>query len=82
MVPRSIEKERQGINKDQNLRTEIIKLWHAGSQIGHSGIETILKRFLTLFYRKRVRTEVKQFIQRCDVYEKTKSDLTVYPGLL
>lgn len=57
-------------------------LWHAGSQGGHSGVEATLKRLLTLFYWKHMRTDVKQFIQRCDVCQKVKSDLAAYPGLL
>ena len=58
------------VGKDQSLRTEIMTLWHAGSQGGHSGVEATLKRLLTLFYWKHMRTDVKQFIQRCDVCQK------------
>ncbi|KAH0702597.1 hypothetical protein KY285_016875 [Solanum tuberosum] len=46
------------IGKDQSLRTEIMTLWHVGSQGGHSGVEATLKRLLTLFYWKHMRTDV------------------------
>lgn len=48
----------------------------------HSGVEATLRRLLTLFYWKNIREEVKKFIQGCDICQKNKSDLTVYPGLL
>lgn len=70
------------IGKVKSLRNDIISLWHDGPLGGHSGVEATLKRLLTLFYWKNMRTEVKDFIQRCDVCQKNKSDLAAYPGLL
>jgi len=63
------------IGKVQSLRNDIMSLWHAVPLGGHLGVEATLKRLLTLFYWKNMRTEVKGFIQRCDVCQKKKSDL-------
>lgn len=70
------------IGNVQSLRTDIITLWHAGPLGGHSGVEATLKRLLTLFYWRNTRTEVRGFIQKCDICQKNKSDLAAYPGLL
>ncbi|KAH0633599.1 hypothetical protein KY284_036385 [Solanum tuberosum] len=51
------------IGKDQNLRTEIMTLWHSGSQEGHSGVEATLKRLLTLFYWKHMRIDINSLLR-------------------
>lgn len=75
-------KGRLVVGKFGQLRNDIITLWHSTPQGGHSGVDATLRRLLSLFYWKGPRKDVKTFVQRCDTCQKSKADLTAYPGLM
>lgn len=56
--------------KVYELRRQIMTLWHSSPQGGHSGVEATLKRLLTLFYWKGIRTDVQEFVRKCDNLSK------------
>lgn len=69
------------VGKDQQLRKDIIALWHSTPQGYHSGIEATLKRVMTLFYWKEIRDDVKIFVPKCNACQRSKADLAAYRGL-
>ncbi|KAF3662663.1 hypothetical protein FXO38_11049 [Capsicum annuum] len=75
-------KGRLVIGKDLQLRKNIITLWHATPQGWHSGMDATTKRLQALFYWKSLNSDVRDFINKCDTYQRNKYDASAYPGLL
>ncbi|KAF3629835.1 hypothetical protein FXO37_28741 [Capsicum annuum] len=75
-------KGRLVVGKDLQLRKDIITLWHATLQGGHSGMDATIKRLQALFYWKSLNSDVKDFVNKCDTCQRNKYDASAYPGLL
>ncbi|GJV76968.1 retrotransposon-related protein [Tanacetum coccineum] len=48
----------------------------------HSGIEATIQRIQGFCYWKKLRKQVKEFVSKCTVCQRSKPDLCAYPGLL
>ncbi|OIT20080.1 hypothetical protein A4A49_39442 [Nicotiana attenuata] len=57
------KKGRLVVGPDQQLRKDIIKLWHDAPAGGHSGRENTYRRLSTLFWWKNMREEVQQHVK-------------------
>lgn len=75
-------KGRLVVGNDPQLRKQIMGLWHATPQGGHSGMDATIKRLQSLFYWKTLIQDVREFINRCDIFQRHKYDASAYPGLL
>ncbi|GJT91008.1 putative mitochondrial protein [Tanacetum coccineum] len=56
--------------------------FHYDSNGGHSGIEATIQRIQGFCYWKKLRKQVKEFVSKCTVCQRSKPDLCAYPGLL
>lgn len=70
------------IGSDQTLRQKILYLWHNSVGGGYSGIDHTYRRVASLFYWKGMKTDVEEYVKKCDVCQKSKYDHFAYPGLL
>ncbi|KAK4435219.1 hypothetical protein Salat_0685200 [Sesamum alatum] len=48
---------------------------------GHSGINGTLQRVKSMFYWPKMKDDVVQWVQNCDVCQRAKSENTPYPGV-
>ena len=60
-------KGRLVVGNDQNLRLQIVHLFHDSSSGGHSGIHATYKRLSSLFYWPNMEKQIRQYIRECDV---------------
>nr|GEZ28980.1 hypothetical protein [Tanacetum cinerariifolium] len=70
------------VGKNDALRTALMTHFHSGSVGGHVGVQATLHKLCSLFYWRKMRRELKQFVRECDVCQRSKLDLSSYPGLL
>ncbi|GKE44054.1 reverse transcriptase [Tanacetum coccineum] len=70
------------VGKNDTLRRELLHHFHSGPVGGHVGVQATLHKLCSLFYWRKMRREIKQFVKECDVYQRCKHDLSSYPGLL
>ncbi|GJV55960.1 retrotransposon-related protein [Tanacetum coccineum] len=70
------------VGKNEALRTELLTHFHSGPVGGHVGVKATLHKVCSLFYWRKIRREIKQFVRECDVCQRCKPDLSSYPGLL
>lgn len=70
------------VGNDQLLRKVIVTLLHSTTQEGHSGMDATIKRLQSLFHWKSLITDVRIFINKCDVYQRHKYDVAASPSLL
>ncbi|GJT48768.1 ty3-gypsy retrotransposon protein [Tanacetum coccineum] len=70
------------VGDDQVLRTNLLKQFHEGSVGGHSGVSITTHKIFSVFYRKKLRKQVKQMVMECDTCQRNKVDFSTYPGLL
>ncbi|GKD39892.1 ty3-gypsy retrotransposon protein, partial [Tanacetum coccineum] len=70
------------VKSDEQLRTTIVQHYHVDAVGGHSGTTVTAHRVGSLFYWKRLHKTVKKHVRECDVFQRSKSDLAAYPGLL
>lgn len=70
------------VGNNPELRSELIKQVHSDSVGGHSGVKTTTHKLCSLFYWRKMRKQVKQWIRECDICQRCKPDLAAYPGLL
>ncbi|GJY63672.1 retrotransposon-related protein [Tanacetum coccineum] len=68
--------------KDEDLRTRLVAHFYGSAMGGHLGVYATIKRLTAFFYWKGLRKMVKQWVRKCDVCQRNKSDLSAYPGLL
>ncbi|GJZ24610.1 retrotransposon-related protein [Tanacetum coccineum] len=70
------------VAKNEALRTALLTHFHSGPVGGHVGVKVTLHKLCSLFYWKKRRREIKQFVRECDVCQRCKPDLSSNPGLL
>lgn len=70
------------VGSSTKLRQDIIKEMHNTAYGGHSGIQGTYMRVKRVFYWPNLKTEVLEWIQKCDVCHRSKSGGGPYPGLL
>lgn len=75
-------KGRLVVGNDLALRRTILELWHSSPQRGHLGMDATIKRLQSLFHWKGLIQDTRDFINRCDIYQRHKYDVTTSPGLL
>ncbi|GKB54804.1 retrotransposable element Tf2 [Tanacetum coccineum] len=68
------------VGNDELLRTTIIKHFHTDAVGGHLGTIVTSHKIGTLFYWKGMHKGVKRFIRECDICQRQKPDLSVYPA--
>ncbi|XP_060178356.1 uncharacterized protein LOC132608338 [Lycium barbarum] len=66
----------------EQLRKEIITLWHDSPLGGHCGVDHTYRKLYALFYWKGMRGDVQEYVKGCDVCQRHKYDNAPYPGLL
>ena len=70
------------VGKNVALRNELLVHFHDSPVGGHVGVQATMQKMCSLFYWKKMKREVKQFVRNCDVCQRSKPDLSAYPGLL
>ncbi|GJZ95231.1 ty3-gypsy retrotransposon protein [Tanacetum coccineum] len=70
------------VGNDEVLRKELLQQVHRGSVGGHSGVKVTTHKLCSMFYWKKMRKEVKQFVRDCEICQRYKPNLEAYPGLL
>ncbi|GJU38056.1 ty3-gypsy retrotransposon protein [Tanacetum coccineum] len=70
------------ISNDPALRLSLLTHFHCDSTGGHSGNAATTQRIQVFCYWKKLKRQVKEFVSICDVCQKSKPDLSAYPGLL
>ncbi|KAJ0800601.1 putative nucleotidyltransferase, Ribonuclease H [Helianthus annuus] len=75
-------KSKLWIGKDEALRKDILTICHSSAVGGHSGIQSTLQRFKSLFYWKGAYKDIKMWVKRCDICLKAKYETIATPGLL
>lgn len=56
------------VGPDEELRREILQLWHNSPVGGHSGMEATHRRVAALFYWKKIREDIQQYVKSCDIF--------------
>ena len=70
------------VGNDKNLKQALLVHFHNDSVGGHSGSGATTSRLSGMCYWKGLRQDVKTFVAMCDVCQRSKPDLSAYPGLL
>ncbi|GJW18229.1 putative mitochondrial protein [Tanacetum coccineum] len=56
------------VGNDETLRNELLQQVHGGSVGGHLRVKVTTHKLCSMFYWKKIRKEVEQFMRNCDVY--------------
>lgn len=75
-------KGRLGVGNDPQLRELILSEMHNSSLGGHSGVNGTYMRLKGVFYWPSLKSDVVDWVKRCDVCQRNKGDSGLYPGLL
>lgn len=70
------------VGNDEQLKKDIISLWHDSTQGGHSGMDATIKRHQYLFYWKHLMHDTRNFVHICDIGQRHKYDVAASPTLL
>ncbi|GJX28487.1 retrovirus-related pol polyprotein from transposon 17.6 [Tanacetum coccineum] len=70
------------LKKGESVRNAYVWENHHGPMGGHVGIKATMHKLCSLFYWRKMRREIKQFVRNCDVCQRSKPGLSAYPGLL
>ncbi|KAL0355639.1 UNVERIFIED_CONTAM: hypothetical protein Sradi_4010800 [Sesamum radiatum] len=70
------------VGKGTGLRQKLISTFHDTALGGHSGIMGTYQRLKGMFHWLKMKEDVFQWVQTCDVYQCSKADHAPYPGLL
>nr|GEX25317.1 integrase, catalytic region, zinc finger, CCHC-type, peptidase aspartic, catalytic [Tanacetum cinerariifolium] len=65
-------KEKLMVENDEILRTELLQQVHRGASGGHSRVKVTTHKLCSMFYWKKMRKEVKQFVRNCEVCQRYK----------
>ncbi|XP_070031874.1 uncharacterized protein [Nicotiana tomentosiformis] len=66
----------------QDSWTKILTLWHSSPVGRHSEIDVTIRKILSYFYWKGIRSDIVNFIHKCTVCQRNKYDIAVSPSLL
>lgn len=67
---------------DLSLRQDMLQYLHENVIGGHSGMTTTLFRVGKIYYWKKFKEDVYQFVRRYVVYQRCKGENMNYPCLL
>ncbi|KAL0331636.1 UNVERIFIED_CONTAM: Transposon Ty3-G Gag-Pol polyprotein [Sesamum angustifolium] len=70
------------VGKNTDVRQRIVQVLHDSSIGDHSGINGTYQRVRSMFFWGKLKEDVVQWIQSCDVCQKAKAERVPYPGLL
>jgi hypothetical protein len=70
------------IGLDNNLRLQILAAMHNSALGGHSGFPVTYSRLKKYFHWTGMKSEVKSFVQNCQICQQAKPERVRYPGLL
>ncbi|GKB67311.1 transposon ty3-G gag-pol polyprotein [Tanacetum coccineum] len=70
------------VGNDEVLRKKLLQQVYRGGSGGHSGVKVTTHKLCSMFYRKKIRKEVKQFVRNCEVCQRYKPNLEAYLGLV
>jgi hypothetical protein len=70
------------IGLDNNLRLQILAAMHSSALGGHSGFPVTYSRLKKYFHWTGMKSEVKSFVQNCQICQQAKPERVRYPGLL
>ncbi|GJY06575.1 retrotransposon-related protein [Tanacetum coccineum] len=70
------------VGNDPDLKLSLLTHFHCDSTGGHSGIEATTQRIQGFCYWKKLRKQVREFVSNCSVCQRSKADLSAYPGKL
>nr|GFC79231.1 putative mitochondrial protein [Tanacetum cinerariifolium] len=70
------------VGDDPALRLSLLTHFHGDFTGGHSGIAATTQRIQTFCYWRKMKKQVKEFVSMCTVCQRSKHDLSAYPGLL
>ncbi|GJR21632.1 transposon ty3-G gag-pol polyprotein, partial [Tanacetum coccineum] len=67
------------VGKAEALRTRLVAHFYGSAVGGRSRVYATIKRLTAFFYWKGLRKMVKQWVRKCDVCQRNKSDLSAHP---
>ena len=70
------------VGNKEGIHSTIIQLFHDSSFGGHSGVAVTIKRVAALFWWKKLRRDIRNYVRMCQVYQRYKADLPAPGGLL
>ncbi|GJX87225.1 retrotransposon-related protein [Tanacetum coccineum] len=70
------------VGQDTDLRLSLITHLHCDSTGGHSGVFATTQIIQGFCYWRKLKKQVKEFVTLCVTCQRTKADLSSYPGLL
>ncbi|GJT44209.1 putative mitochondrial protein [Tanacetum coccineum] len=70
------------VGNDEVLRQALLIHFHTDSVGGHSGSTSTTNRLSGMCYWKKMRQDVKTFMETCAICQRSKPNLLAYPGLL
>ncbi|KAD7479936.1 hypothetical protein E3N88_03072 [Mikania micrantha] len=76
------KKNKVWIGNDEQLKNDIMVLFHASPLGGHSGFRPTLQKIKSLFYWKGCSKQVRLFIKECSECQRAKYEPIANPGLL
>ncbi|KAM0057208.1 putative nucleotidyltransferase, Ribonuclease H [Helianthus debilis subsp. tardiflorus] len=70
------------IPNDTTIKQQLLQEFHASPSGGHSGITRTFHRLSSTFFWKRMRQDVKSFVNNCSICQQVKSSSLSPAGLL
>ncbi|XP_039045952.1 uncharacterized protein LOC120185946 [Hibiscus syriacus] len=70
------------IGEHGTLRKKIMECLHDSPQGRHSGVQATYYKIKLYFYWKGLKSQVKSYVKKCEVCQRTKGDNVAIPGLL
>ncbi|MCH83059.1 hypothetical protein A2U01_0003873, partial [Trifolium medium] len=75
-------KDKLVIPNDKNLINMILKEFHTSHIGGHAGIQRTMARIQAQFHWKKMRDDIKEYVQQCTICQQAKTVTTSPAGLL
>lgn len=75
-------KGRIAVGDSLGLRKLIFIAMHSSAYGGHSGVHGTYLRIKRTFYWPKLKKDIEDWVKACDVCARSKSDSSLYPGLL
>lgn len=70
------------VGVDPSLQEHIIHLFHDSPLRGHSRATVTTKKIVSMFYWKKLRKDVRNFIRSCSICQRCKPLLQAYSSTL
>jgi len=70
------------VGNEERIHSNIIQLFDNSSFGGHFGVAVAVKRVTSLFWRKTLRKDIRNYVRICPFCQRNKADLSALGDLL